>query len=74
MDLLPTVGQKIKNLLSKFNKQCLSFMLRENYDNANQRMKLSKVYHCNSQIKQNFSESKMAAVRRSLCLMLTVFT
>ena len=34
MDLPPTVGQKIKNLLSKFNKKCLSFMLANNYDES----------------------------------------
>ena len=34
MDLPPTVGQKIKNLLSKFHKQCLSFLLTKHYDNV----------------------------------------
>ena len=34
MALPPTVGQKIKNLWSVFNKQCLRFMLAKNYDNA----------------------------------------
>ena len=34
MDLPPSVGKKIKNLLSQFNKQCISFMLTKNYDNV----------------------------------------
>ena len=33
MDLPPTVGLQIKNLSSKFHKQCLSFLLTKNYDN-----------------------------------------
>ena len=34
MGLPPTVSQKIKNLLSKFHKQCLSFMLTKTYGNV----------------------------------------
>ena len=34
MDLPPTVGQKIRNLLNLFNKQCLSFMLTKKYKNV----------------------------------------
>ena len=34
MDPPPKVCQKMKNLLSKFHKQCLSFMLTKNYDNV----------------------------------------
>ena len=74
MELPPTVGQKIKNLRVKFHKQCLSLMLTKNYYNASLQNDVIamniRAFHTSSKK----SELKMAAVRRSLCLMLTILT
>ena len=75
MDLPPTVGQKIKNLSNPIHRQVLSLMLKKNYDNASsQNEVIAKNISAFRKSSKKNSESKMAAVRRSLCLMLTIFT
>ena len=60
MALPQTIGQKIRNVLSKFNKQDASLKLAKNYDKMLiAGMKFSNEYQRISKIRHEFSESDM---------------
>ena len=56
-------------------RQVLSLMLKKHCDNASsQNEVIAKNIGAIRKSSENFSESKMATVRRSLCLMPIIFT